>query len=164
VERPWGTHFECHTWGEYTIPNCNTMVMMQAIRHDYPNRRLIVFPDPTGNARTTTGATTNVGETDHTIIRSFGGDIFVPKFKSVADKYNTVNGMMLNSYGLRRKLINPTKCKMLVRGYDGLCYKEGTNMADKTSGLDHITDADAYMMLGAFPMVTATVSVGTVSM
>ena len=157
-----GEHFEMHTWGEFSIPNCNTAGMFKAIREAYPNRHLIAFPDPSGAARHTTSQ--NVGETDHSIIQSFGCDLFIPKFKTNSDKYNTVNGLMCNSFGIRRKLINPRNCPHLVKGYDGLVYAEGSNLADKSTGLDHITDADSYAILGAFPIVTATVTSTTVAM
>jgi Terminase large subunit, T4likevirus-type, N-terminal len=155
-------HYECHTWGEVQLANCNTATMMKEIRERFPQRHLIVFPDPSGAARHTTSG--NVGETDHSIIQSFGADLFVPKFKTNSDKYNCVNGMLCNTFGIRRKLINPHTCPNLVKGYDGLVYAEGSNLADKSSGLDHITDADAYMTLGAFPIVTATVTSTTVAM
>jgi hypothetical protein len=162
VERPWGWQYEMHTWKEYSVPNCNTSGMMQAIRADYPGRHLVVFPDPTGRARSTTSG--NVGETDHTIIQSFGADLYIPKFNTNSDKYNTVNGLLCNSLGIRRKVINPETCPILVKSYDGLCYKKGTNLADKTHGLDHMTDADAYAIIGAFPIHTAVVEFSTVSM
>jgi hypothetical protein len=155
-------HYECHTWREFQIPNCNTAGMMKAIREAYPNRHLIVFPDPTGAARHTTSG--NVGETDHSIIQSYGADLFVPRFKNNSDKYNTANGMLCNALGYRRKLINPQTCPNLVKAYDGLVYAEGSNLADKSTGFDHITDADSYMLLGAFPIVTQTVTSTTVQM
>jgi hypothetical protein len=161
MERGKVKQYEMHTFREFSIPNCNTAGMMQALREAYPDRHLIVFPDPTGRARSTTSA--NVGETDHTIIQSFGADIFLPEFRTNSDKYNTVNGLLCNSLGIRRKLIHPD-CKILIKSYDGLVYKEGSNLADKSHGLDHMTDADSYAILGAFPIVTKTVEFSTVAM
>jgi hypothetical protein len=103
VPRPFlaegGKHYEMHTWGEYVLHNSGTAEMMQAIRADYPGRWLIVHPDPTGAARST--KTANVGETDHSIIRSFGADLFIPEFRTNSDKYNCVNGLFFNSLGIR---------------------------------------------------------------
>ena len=103
-----GRHYEMHTWKEYCLPNAGTADMMKILRADFPNRHLLVFPDPSGNSRHTTSA--NVGETDHSIIRSFGADIYVPPFRTNSDKFNTVNGLLCNSMGVRRKLINPQTC------------------------------------------------------
>ena len=161
MKRPWGEQHEMHTWKEYVIENSGTAQMMQAIREDFPGRHLLVFPDPTGVGRST--KTANIGETDHSIIRSFGADLFIPKFNTNSDKYNTVNGMMCNTLGIRRKLINPVACPHLVNSYDGYVYKAGTNLGDKTSGLDHITDADSYATIGAFPIVTHYTEMSQVS-
>jgi hypothetical protein len=105
-----------------------------------------------------------VGETDHSIIQSFGADIYVPQFRTNSDKFNTVNGLLCNSMGIRRKLINPLTCPQLVKGYDGLTYVPGSNLADKSTGLDHVCDADAYAILGAFPIITQTVEIGHVAL
>jgi hypothetical protein len=146
-----------HTWKEYCLPNAGTADMMKVLREDFPGRHLLVFPDPSGRARHTTSA--NVGETDHSIIRSFGADIYVPQFRTNSDKFNTVNGLLCNSMGIRRKLINPLTCPQLVKAYDGLTYVPGSNLADKSTGLDHVCDADAYAILGAFPIITHTVEI-----
>lgn len=136
--------------------------MMQAIRADFPNRHLIVFPDPTGRNRST--KTANIGETDHSIIQSFNADIFIPKFGTNSDKYNHVNGMLCNAHGVRRMLINPNTCPFLVDSLDGLQYKDNSNLADKESGLDHITDALAYSVIGLFPISVGYSQISTVSM
>jgi hypothetical protein len=58
------------------------------------------------------------------------------------------------SMGVRRMLINPRTCSFLVDSFDGLQYKDNTNLADKESGFDHITDAQAYATIGLFPIAT----------
>lgn len=158
---PKGIQYELHTWKEYRIENCNTDMMMKAIRQDYPNRHLVVFPDPSGAARHTTSAL--VGQSDHTIIQSYGADVYLPKFKTNSDKYNCVNGLLCNSLGHRRALINPRTCPQLVKSLDGLCYVEGSNLPDKSKGYDHLSDAYAYGVVGLFPIHQETVTVSTVS-
>lgn len=154
--RSWGTRWECHTWGELVMPNSNTDMMMAEIKRKFPNRPLVVFPDPTGGARNTAAG----GKTDFGIIRQHGGSVWAPSSTyRIADKYNTFNAMLCNSLGERRQVVNPIECPTLVNAMDGLCYKEGTNQADKTSGLDHITDAHAYKLLGAFPIGVGAVKV-----
>lgn len=167
MERPYlprdnGKQYELHTWKEYVLHNSGTAEMMQAIRADYPERHLMVYPDPTGASRST--KTANVGETDHSIIKSFGADLFIPKFNTNSDKYNTVNGLLCNTLGMRRALINPLTCPNLVDALDGLQYKDGTNLPDKASGLDHITDAYSYSVLSLFPIATGYTQISTVAM
>lgn len=65
-----------------------------------------------------------------------------------------MNGMLCNTMGVRRMLINPRTCSFLVDSFDGLQYKDNTNLADKESGFDHITDAQAYATIGLFPIAT----------
>jgi phage terminase large subunit len=71
----------------------------------------------------------------------------------MVDRINTVNTMLYNAQGQRRLLISP-RCVHLIKALDGLTYKEDANVPDKSSGLDHITDALGYLMMGAFPMNT----------
>ena len=70
----------------------------------------------------------------------------------LVDRLNTVNGMLCNAKGVRRLLI-ARSCKHLVKALDGLTFKEGTKIPDRTLGLEHITDALGYLVMGVFPMV-----------
>jgi hypothetical protein len=79
----------------------------------------------------------------------------------VIDRINSVNAMLLNAQGSRRLLISP-KCNHLINALDCLTYKEGSNIPDKRSGLDHISDALGYLIMGVFPIITSTVSIHTV--
>jgi hypothetical protein len=57
--------------------------------------------------------------------------------------------MLLSGDERRRVKIHP-RCKALIRGMDGLTYKEGTSQVDKTLGLDHICDAADYLLWQEF--------------
>jgi hypothetical protein len=74
-----------------------------------------------------------------------------------------VNAMLLNAQGSRRLLISP-QCKHLIKALDCLAYKEGSKIPDKRSGLDHITDALGYLVVGLFPIITNSVSIQIVSL
>ena len=64
------------------------------------------------------------GQTDFSIIRSFGIPCYVPHgVRSIADKLNTTNGMMLNSLGVRRKIISPKIGRTWSRGIRDLCVQ-----------------------------------------
>jgi hypothetical protein len=47
---------------------------------------------------------------------------------------------------------------MLIRGLDGLTYKEGTSQPDKSGGLDHITDALGYLLWQEFNLLESRVA------
>ena len=79
------------------------------------------------------------------------------------DRINSVNAMLLNAQGSRRLLISP-KCRQLIKALDGLTYKEGSKIPDNRSGLDHITDALGYLIMGVFPIITKDLSITQVSL
>lgn len=140
---------QVHFFDEVSIPNGNTEMLAQELRRRYPKRRIMVYPDPTGNARKTSAA---VGQTDFTILRSHGFTVLAPTHPyPVADKINTFNAALCNAAGDRRVFISP-RCRQLIKGLDGLTFKEGTNAPDKSLGLDHMTDAAAYLVLYELPM------------
>jgi hypothetical protein len=157
---PKGIQYEYHTWKEYRMENCNTAMMMDAIKHDFPGRQLVVYPDPHVGRHTTSA---NVGETDHSIIEREGVQVYVPKMGNNADKYNTVNGLLCNVLGHRRGIINPRGCPWLTKSLDSLTFVEGSNLPDKSKGFDHMSDAFAYAVLSVFPLIHDSVSVSTVS-
>lgn len=140
---------ELHVFDEIVISNGNTIMLSQMIRQRYPNRPITVFPDPTGNSQHTNAP---VGQTDFTLLRSFAFQINAPMHAySQTDKINTTNAALLNAVGIRRIKINK-RVKHLIKGLDGHCYVEGTSLPDKKDGLDHETDAFAYMCCGVFPI------------
>ena len=51
-----------------------------------------------------------------------------------------------------------------LKALDGLTYKEGTRIPDRGAGLDHISDALGYLIMGVFPMITKSWSVQQVSL
>jgi len=141
---------QIHFIDEIVLPNGNTELMAAAIKQRYPGRKVNVYPDPTGNARKTSAP---VGQTDFTILRGAGFTVLAPQRPyPISDKYNTFNASLCNAAGERRAYINPVKCPNLAKGLDGLTYREGTSEADKSLGLDHITDAAAYLVLWEMPM------------
>ena len=143
---------ECHIIDEIVLMNSNTQEMMEEINRRYGGREGIVHPDPSGVARKTSAP---VGESDFTIIAQFGWPIYRTKIYPVVDRINSVNAMLCNAQGQRRLLISPS-CTHLIKALDGLTYKQDTKLPDKSSGLQHITDALGYMIMGVFPLVDKT--------
>lgn len=136
--------------GEIVMRDGNTELMAQTIRNKYPGRVIRVYPDPTGNARKTSAP---VGQTDFTILRRFGFQVLAPSHPyMVADKINTVNAAFRNAKAVSRCFIDSARCPQLAKACDGLTYREGTNEPDKSLGLDHITDAMAYLLCWELPM------------
>ena len=131
---------------EIELHDSNTYEMSAELRRLAP-QGTTVFPDPTGRARKTSA---QVGDTDFSILRRAGFKVQSPSGTyPIIDRYNTTNGKFLDASGFRSLFIS-NKCKTLVKACFGLSYKEGTHIADKSGGLDHITDALGYLVMGLF--------------
>ena len=134
---------------EINISDANTDLMAQEIKSRYNNRHIVVYPDPSGKARKTSAA---VGQTDFSILESYGFDVLASrKAPPVVDRINEVNAMLCNSDGERRLFVD-LRCKNLIKSLEGLIYKDGSSMPDKTSGLDHMADALGYLVHEKYPI------------
>jgi hypothetical protein len=134
---------------EISIPDANTDLMAQEIKGRYNGRHIVVYPDPSGKARKTSAA---VGQTDFSILEGYGFDVVASnKAPPIVDRINEVNAMLCNSDGERRLFIDQ-RCKNLIKSLEGLIYKEGSSMPDKTSGLDHMADAVGYLIHEMHPI------------
>src|SRR5438876_9027588 len=122
--------------------------MMGEINRRYAGRHGVIHPDPSGVARKTSAP---VGKTDFRIIEEAGWTVFPAKQYKVVDRINTVNAKLCNAQGQRRLLISP-KCRNLIKALDGLTYKNGTKIPDKTSGLVHVMVALGYFRMELFTM------------
>jgi hypothetical protein len=138
---------ECHILDSLEILTSNTEEMAAELRARYSDRTVIVCPDPSGKARKTSAP---VSVTDFTILERAGFEVRSPrKAPPVVDRINNTQSMLLSGDERRRVKIHP-RCKALIRGMDGLTYKEGTSQVDKTLGLDHICDAADYLLWQEF--------------
>lgn len=140
---------QLHIIDEITIANGNTELMCDALHQRYPDRRVQVYPDPSGRARKTSSP---VGQTDFSILAAHGFRVLSPPSAPlVVDRLNEVNAMFKNARGERRLFVHP-RCKTLIKCLDGLTYKEDTSQPDKTLGLDHLPDALGYLVHYEFPI------------
>lgn len=138
-----------HIWAEAKLPNSNTERMAEHLRALIgPERHIIVYPDASGNSRSTK---TPVGQTDFTILREHGFEVIAPAANPpVVDRINEVNGLLCSSSGIRRLLIHPN-CTNLIEALDGLVWADSGGI-DKSMGFDHITDALGYLVHCEFPI------------
>lgn len=137
---------ELHILDALEVPVSNTEQVMEEIKRRYPNRRVIVCPDPAGKQR---HSNAKVGQTDYTIIQSFGFKIHAPDASpAVVDRENNANAMFLQ--GARRRVRIHPRAKPLITALKNLTYKEGTSIRDKGSGFDHVCDANDYLLWSEF--------------
>jgi len=143
---------ELHIFKEYKQANSNTRYLMESLTADFEGREMTVFPDPSGRARKTSAIG---GETDFTIIRSFGANVIAPtKAPHTADSINSMNTLMCNGAGHRRCIIHPS-CANLIKDLDTWTYEDtgatqNHSRPDKKSGNDHLPDALKYLIWSEF--------------
>ena len=137
-----------HVIDEIVIQGSNTEEMCEEIKNRYPTQQIIVFPDPSGKARKTSAS----GKTDFTILQNAG---FVVKARNahppIKDRINSLNSVLLNTNNEKRLLIDP-KCKETIKCLKRHVFKEGTQIPDKSTGVDHQFDALTYAVEYLFPV------------
>ena len=133
---------------EIVIYSSNTEELVREIKTRYPNKRIIVYPDPACRQRKTSAG----GKTDLNILQNAGLTVRVKNVHpQVRDRINAVNSRLKNTNDQRMMFIDP-KCKNIIRGLERHLYKEGTTQPDKDSGFDHMNDAIGYAVDYLFPI------------
>lgn len=139
-------------FGEVSISHSNTDEMAQELRNRLPKARILGYPDPAGNSTSTKA---EVGTTDYTILRKHGIQVYDPKRAyKIVDRINTVNARLKSpsQNGERQMVFDAINCSKTIKALDGQCYKDGTKIPDKTSGLDHYCDNVGYLTCGVAPL------------
>ena len=141
---------QLHIFDAWEVMTSNTTEVAKALREKYPDRPIVVCPDPSGKARKTSAA----GETDFSILAAHGIEIDAPNAApSVKDRINAVNALFCSAAGTRRCFVHPRVQKTLGRSLDGLTWKPGTNIPNPKGGLVHITDALGYLVWQQFNLL-----------
>lgn len=134
---------------EISMQGSNTFEMAEELINRYPDNRLWVYPDASGQSRKTSSNTS-----DHHILRNSG---FLLKVKNinppVKDRIAAVNASLKAVDGSVKLTIDP-KCRNLIKCISSQTYKEGTQIPDKSSNLDHMNDAIGYLVHWINPIRT----------
>lgn len=145
-----GNHI--HVYDEIRLEGSNTDELAEEIKHRYPYSKVVVYPDPASRQKKTSAG----GKTDYSILMNAGFTVKARHFHTaVRDRVNSLNAKLKNAQGIRTLYIDP-KCRHTIDSLQRLSYKEGTNIIDKESGLDHQFDALSYMVDFLFPVKTNT--------
>jgi hypothetical protein len=126
---------------EIVLLEADTREMSLEIRNRWPNREVLVCPDPTGSRQ----QTSSLGLSDHAILKQVGGfKVHSPRAPwAVADKLNSVRLMVVDATGRRRLRIDPS-CKRLIRSLRLLEFAPGKSVPDPKSEHGHAVDALGY--------------------
>ena len=134
---------------EIALYSSNTFEICDELKTRYPNKRIWVYPDPSGSARRSSAAT---GQTDHTILRNAGFIVKAPNSHNpIRDGINAVNSKLCSASGLRTLLFDPC-CKKSIESMEKHTYKMNSSIPDKDTGFDHFSDAVRYFIDYEFPV------------
>ena len=127
---------------EIVINESHTQEMAEEIKTRYPNKKIVVFPDPSGSRRQTSSG----GKSDHIILENAGFQVLAPrKHDPVKDRINTFNSRLLTANG-ETHLFFDKKCKYTIECLDKHVFKEGTQIPakDGVNDYSHMFDAASY--------------------
>ena len=120
--------------------------MVKLLSERYKGRRLIMYPDASGNSNKTSSSTT-----DHIMLKKIGAVKSPSKNGRVKDRVNTMNGMFCNSEGLRRYTVNTNKCPEYTDCLEQQAYN-AHGEPDKSKDNDHANDGSGYFIVRVFPL------------
>ena len=122
----------------------DTNEICQLIKKKYPGKRIIVYPDASGDSRKTSSEST-----DFQIIRNAGFSIVANKSNpSVESRISTTNMALRDNNDKIKYFVNVNNCPNYTDALEQLAYNN--NAPDKSSGLDHIADAGTYCVYQLF--------------
>ena len=122
----------------------DTDALAREIRRRYPHRKIYVYPDASGAARST-----NASQTDIQILESYGMSNQSPKANPpVRDRVAAVQALLENGKGEVRMQIDG-RCKKLIECLELQSYSE-KGEPDKDAGYDHMNDAAGYLIWREF--------------
>lgn len=143
-----------HAVGEI-VDIYDTSAIIDFIRQQYPNhcqhRRVIIYPDASGQNRNTVSPDTN-----HTLLIQAGFQLLVnPSNPRVEDRVNAMNAMFCNGKGDRRLLVNDLLCPQLANSLEQQ-VRDDKGQPDKSRGIDHMLDAAGYPIAFRFPIASSS--------
>lgn len=134
----------------------DTPAMVETIKERYPEHNITIYPDASGKSR----KTVNASQSDISLLRQAGFKVKAYNANpAVKDRVAAVN----NAFEKGKYFVNTDTCKEYTRCLEQLVYDKN-GQPDKTSGLDHITDAGGYFIAYEFPIVRRTAYVKKVSL
>jgi len=143
---------ELHCLAE-TMGATNTSSWCEDVLSRYGReRKIIVYPDPTGEARKTSSP---IGQTDISILRDYGFDVITPGQGNirVVDSANVVNGLLYSASGDTKLFFDSVGCaRFTIPSVERCVWKEGTDkmMVDKRRGDEHWSEALRYIVYSLF--------------
>lgn len=131
----------------------DTSEMITKLKARYPNRKVIVCPDASGDNRNSASFDTNLEQ-----LKMAGYELRVnaanPK---VRDRVNSVNALFCNALGVRRLFINTQTCPQITEGVEQQVYND-KGEPDSKQGMDHGNDGLGYLVMRLYPIRAGVVT------
>lgn len=125
----------------------DTPAMIKAIENKYPNHRITIYPDASGQNR----KSSNASETDISQLKKAFKVNARTKNPFVKDRIASVQGMLCNALDERRYFINDVTAPETCESLEQQIYnKQGE--PDKSHDNDHPNDALGYYIHNQFPI------------
>jgi PBSX family phage terminase large subunit len=122
----------------------NSAETVSIIKQRYPGRKIIMYPDSSGDSGHSNSALTDIQH-----FRAAGFDIMVAKRNPfVKDRVNSVNALFAHD----RYKINIQQCPLTVKALEQQCYNKAGE-PDKEHDQDHPNDALGYFIWRTFPLI-----------
>jgi len=138
---------EYHAIEEFT-GILDTTTMAQLIRRRFQNSKITVYPDASGNSRSTSSK-----NTDFSLLEKEGLSVVASGSNPrVKDRVNTLN----NALEKRTFKINRINCKVVSNNLLQQAWKNGE--PDKSSGNDHTNDAVGYAVYNLLPLIKPVIT------
>lgn len=125
----------------------DTPAMIATIKAKFPGHAIFVYPDASGGGR----RSNNASESDIALLRAARFTVLAPAANPPVKNRILAMNQMIHCDGVRRLRVNADNCPMLVEALEKQAYDKNGE-PDKSSGLDHITDACGYFVHYKWPV------------
>ena len=130
------------------IGAADTPAVINIIKSRYPNHAVIVYPDASGAAV----SSTNASMSDIKMLKNEGFSINAPRKNGrIRDRVAAVNKALCDPQGNRLYFVNVEKCPNIALGLEQQAYDKNGE-PDKTGGFDHLNDGVGYFIVRQFPI------------
>lgn len=124
----------------------NTESLIDAIKKEYPRRKIYVYPDASGRSEHTNASATDIK------LLSKHFQVKAPKKNPpVRDRVNCMNAMFKNGEGEVRYMVNTRLCPKYTTALETQGYTD-QGKPDKAHDQDHPPDAAGYLIHTKFPI------------
>jgi hypothetical protein len=134
----------------------NTEALAITLKGRYPNKKIIAYPDPTGQRGVSSAA---VGQTDFSILRSFNiQTLSRPGSPPIIDSVAAVNRKLKTAAGDTSLYVHP-RAQNAIKSLERTVWVDknpNTASIDKTEGIEHWSDAVRYPIEFLYPVLDGT--------